>query len=104
VATLSINTQEEIKFQNIRADVPIKSSPFVRAEVGEWEMGAHVEAGVVMTAAGAQQYAPILSANDARKLAKWLNRAADLLDGCAKTEKKNNKKRTHYEEDDDNSY
>jgi hypothetical protein len=104
VATLRINTQEEIEFQNIRADLAAKAAPFVRAEVGEWEMGKHVEAGVVVDAAGTQLYAPILSANDARKLAKWLNRAADLLDGCAKSEKKNSKKRTHYEEDDDNPY
>jgi hypothetical protein len=47
--------------------------------------------------------APLLTPADARKLAKWLNKAADELEG-PKSSKKPGHKQRHYEEDDDNNY
>lgn len=100
MATLSLNTPDAIEFKNVRPNVPANDAPAVLAQVGEWDMGPTTESGIVIDAFGTDTYAPILSANDARKFAKWLNRAADMLDNTASAPKKN-KKRTHYEEDDE---
>lgn len=100
MATLSLNTADAIEFKNIRPDVPANDAPVVLVQVGEWDMGKTAEAGVIVDAYGTDTYTPILTANDARKLAKWLNRAADILDNATNAPKKN-KKRTHYEEDDE---
>lgn len=103
MATLRINTPDEIEFQNFRADVSRTEVPYVIAQVGEWEMGAGVEAGIVVNAVGTEKYSPILSALDARKLAKWLNKAADALDGSTENHKKK-PKRAYYEQDDESNY
>jgi hypothetical protein len=100
VATLSLNTSDAIEFKNMRPDVPSNDAPVVLVQVGEWAMGKTAEAGIIVDAYGTDTYAPILTANDARKLAKWLNRAADTLDSAVSAPKKN-KKRSHYEEDDE---
>ncbi len=100
MATLSLNTPDAIEFKNMRPDVPANDAPVVLVQVGEWAMGKTTEAGVIVDAYGTDAYTPILTANDARKLAKWLNRAADILDNATSTPKKS-KKRTHYEEDDE---
>lgn len=100
MATLSLNTPEAIEFKNIHADLAPKDCPFIISQVGDWDCGGHVESGIVIDSAGTDVYPPILSANDARKLAKWLTRAADILDGAKEAPKKS-KRRTHYEEDDD---
>ena len=100
MATLSLNTADAIEFKNIRPDVLSNDAPAVLVQVGEWDMGKTVEAGVIVDAYGTDTYAPILTANDARKLAKWLNRAADILDNAANAPKKS-KKRAHYDEDDE---
>lgn len=101
MANLRINTLYEIEFQNFRAAVPNDELPYVSAQLGEWEIGSAIEAGIVIDAGGTQDYPPILTATDARKLAKWLNAAADALEGEVKKTKKH-KKRNHYEEEDDN--
>lgn len=101
MATLSLNTPDAIEFKNVHADIPTKDSPFVIAQLGDWECGNHVESGIVVDAMGTDAYPAILSAQDARKLAKWLTRAADALDGAKTTAIKKNKRRPHYEEDDD---
>jgi len=98
VATLSLNTADAIEFKNILANVSPKDSPAILAQVGDWEIGANVESGVVVDAYGTDTHPLILTANDARKLAKWLTRAADSIDDAAHPKKK---KRQRYEEDDD---
>jgi hypothetical protein len=97
VATLSLNTANEIEFKNLTANTAPTTAPTVLAQVGEWEVGNHVDAGVVIDTYG--EYPPMLTASDARKLAKWLVRAADSIDTAQNQPKK--KKRQHYEEDDD---
>lgn len=101
MANLRINTPDEIEFQNFRPGVAADNLPYMSAQLGDWEIGASVEAGVVIDSGGSSSYPPILSANDARKLAKWLNRAADVLDNSDNSAKKRNKKRSHYADDDD---
>ncbi len=98
MATLSLNTADAIEFKNLIANVPPKDAPVVSAQVGDWEIGAKIETGVVIDAYGTETHPAILTANDARKLAKWLNRAADAIDTPTQAKKK---KRQHYEEDDD---
>lgn len=104
MANIRINTPDEIEFQNFRTDVAKDQLPYISAQLGEWEMGDKLEAGIVIDAAGTAIYSPILSATDARKLAKWLNNAADTLEGLPNTTNKKHKKRTYYEEDDDTEY
>jgi len=95
VATLAENTPHSIQFVNADGS---KNSPTLSVQAGDWDAGDHVESGIVFDTFGEQ--APILSAADARKLAKWLTRAADIVDGVKNYDKKS-KPRHHYEEDDD---
>ncbi len=99
MATLSLNTADAIEFKNLLANVQPNDAPTILAQVGEWEIGQHIEAGIIIDAYGPTEHPPILSANDARKLAKWLTRAADSIDTAQRQPKK--KKKQHYEEDDD---
>jgi hypothetical protein len=101
VATVVVNTPDLIEFKNILAGANPKESPTVTAQSGSWDAGGHSESGVVIDVYGSQ--APLLTPSDARKLAKWLNKAADELDG-PKASKKPGYKQRHYEEDDDNNY
>jgi hypothetical protein len=96
VATLVENTPNHIQFVN--AVSGLKDAPTLSVQSGDWEAGDYVESGVVFDTLGEQ--APILTAADARKLAKWLTRAADALEGVKNSDKKN-KTRHRYEEDDD---
>ncbi len=78
-----------------------KDSPALIVQSGDWDIGDHVESGIVFDVFGDQP--PILTSADARKLAKWLTRAADNLDGVKKSEKKH-KQRHYYEQDDIDEY
>lgn len=96
MASLTINNPNTIEFANLSPSV--KDSPTLNVQCGEWESSGSFVAGVVFDVLGARM--PLLSAHDARKLAKWLNRAADTLDGVKNSGKKG-KSRRHYEEADD---
>lgn len=100
MATVAVNTPENIQFVNAEA-VPVKNAPTLMVQSGDWQIGPHVEPGVVFDVSGDE--APMLTANDVRKLAKWLNRAADNLDGLKNSEKKR-KTRQHYESDDEEDF
>lgn len=78
-----------------------KDSPILMIQSGDWDVGDHVESGIVFDTFGDQP--PILTSADARKLAKWLTRAADNLDGVKNSEKKH-KPRHYYEQDDIDEY
>lgn len=97
MATIVVNTPDNIQFVNA-TDRKTKESPTLVVQAGDWEIGDHVEAGIVFDLFGDQP--PLLTTIDARKLAKWLQRAADNLDGVKHSDKKH-KHRHHYEEDDD---
>lgn len=60
---------------------------------------AHLNAGFVFTAEG--DYSPVLSAKDARKLSRWLEKAADTLEGISPQKKQKKKKRHQYSDDDE---
>jgi hypothetical protein len=97
VATIVVNERDTIQFVNVVGDDK-KNAPTLLIQSGDWENDGSLEPGIVFDVVGEE--APILTANDARKLAKWLNRAADALDGTKNNDKKR-KTRGHYETDDD---
>lgn len=97
MATVVINKPDQIEFKNLITGKSPEDAPTVSLQAGDWDAGSHTEAGIVVDVFG--QQLPLLSPTDARKLAKWLTRAADELEGV-KSDKKR-KHRRHEEEDDD---
>jgi len=95
VATLELNTADEISFRNVIMDAKVVDYPALSAQLGIWELGQQTETGIVIDAING----PVLSPNNARKLAKWLTDAADQLDGSSTSKK--NKRRQHWEDDDE---
>jgi hypothetical protein len=71
----------------------------VLAELGVWETETGNSTGVVIDLLG-DNLPPLLSANDVRKLGKWLLRAAEALDGKPASDKKHRPRR-HYDEEDE---
>jgi hypothetical protein len=98
VATITINTAETIEFREAQPNLPPDAS-FVTVQLGKWELDNRVETGIIVDSNGLDVPPTILSANNARKLAKWLTRAADQLDATGSS--KSAKKRHYYEQDDD---
>jgi hypothetical protein len=94
--------QQSDSLIEIRANsMPVKAGeeiPTVLAEVGTWQVESGQSSGVLLDVYGA--VVPLLSANDARKLGKWLLRAAEELDG-KQTQERKNKPRRHYEDEYD---
>lgn len=101
MATITQNTAETIEFTEVRKDAS-KDYPYVVAQLGEWDIAGKQESGIVVDTSGPEILPAVLSANNARKLAKWLTRAADVLDG--EQNLKPSKKRQHYEPDDEENY
>jgi hypothetical protein len=100
VATVVVNTPDHIEFKNVIAVNTQDDSPTVSFQAGDWDAGSHTESGITVDVFGAQL--PLLSPADARKLAKWLNRAADELEGV-KADKKR-KYRPRCEDEEDNNF
>lgn len=98
MATVIRNTPDEIGFCNSTPGKTPADLPTVKAILGDWETGTSVEPGIVFEIYGDQF--PMLTAADARKLSKWLARAADALDDV-KPQKKKGSGKPHYEPDDD---
>lgn len=97
MATVVVNKPDHIEFSNVNTAKAPADSPTVSFQAGDWDAENYTEAGIVVDVFGSQL--PLLSPADARKLAKWLVRAADDLEGV-----KSDKKRKHRprpEEDDD---
>lgn len=98
MATVVINQADEIEFKNIGQNKP-EDAPTLNLQVGAFQVGDHREGGVVVDVFGAE--APLLTSNDARKLSKWLARAADVLDGDSKEKKPKSGRHWQHEQDDD---
>lgn len=97
MATVVVNRPDLIEFKNVTASCPAPDVPTLTGQAGVWDAGDHKETGIVVDISGVE--APLLTPADARKFAKWLNRAADELEG-PKPDKKNRPRR-HYEDEDD---
>lgn len=98
MATVVLNSSDAIQFVNISAK-PSQTDPTLILQAGDWQNDNSVESGIMFDVTG--QEAPILTADNARKLAKWLQRAADMLEGVKTNTKKRH--RFSYDEDDDNT-
>lgn len=101
MATVLMNTAYEIVFANQNIGQKAEDNPTVKVIAGDWQADGAVETGVVVEVYGDQF--PILTAVDARKLSKWLARAADALENV-KPQKKKGNTRQHYETDDSDDY
>ncbi len=101
MANITVNSAEMIQFVD-SAGKQSSETPTAVFQLGDWDAGSHVETGIMVDVSGAE--APLLNATNARKLAKWLLRAADLMDKSGEQEqtKKRNKPTYHEEDDDDN--
>ncbi len=85
----------------LRNAVPVKDGedpPTLLAEFGTWRTPQGLTSGVSVATYG--EAAPLLSPTDARKLAKWLHRAADELEGSNRRARPGAKP-SHYEQDDE---
>jgi hypothetical protein len=96
----SIISQTPDLFELKNPDGQDNDPPTLLVEVGAWKDEKGVQqSGVSVAVYGA--LAPLLSAGDARKFAKWLLKAADELEGAGKTpERKGQKKRRDFEDDE----
>ena len=98
MARIKLSTPDSIVFQDTScaADKPDAAGELV-VQLGDWDTTSGPQAGIVFDVTGLS--APLLSAYDVRKLAKWLSNSADVLEG--KTDKRQKKKRRRLEEEDD---
>lgn len=104
MATVVVNKPHVIEFKNLDPSLKADEVPTFIAQAGIWQThdNAGEETGIVLDVSG--NAAPLLTPTDARKLARWLTRAADELEGT-RTDKKQKKSRRHWgEEDDDDQY
>lgn len=99
MATVVVNKPDYIEFKNITATAKAQDdAPTVIFQAGDWDAGSHTESGITVDVFGSQL--PLLSPTDARKLAKWLNRAADDLEGVKQDKKRKNRPWTAADDDD----
>jgi hypothetical protein len=99
VATITINTDAAIEFKALCQNTSADASPFVIVQVGNWDIDGKQTTGIIVDCSGPDDAPAVLTGDNARKLAKWLTRAADTLDTSSGRSQK--KKRTHYEQDDE---
>jgi len=99
VATVTVNTDSAIEFKSICQNTPAADLPFVLAQVGNWDIEGKAATGIIIDCSDPSAVPAVLTGDNARKLAKWLTRAADKLDATESRALK--KKRVHYEQDDD---
>jgi hypothetical protein len=108
VATVFENRPDRIHFVNVGRELNSPDAPALVVQAGEWEIDQELAAaGVVFDTYG--KHAPLLLPADARKLAKWLTRAADALEGVKhhsdnKKGAHNKTRRRHEDDDDDLDY
>jgi hypothetical protein len=94
----------EIDIFELRNDVPtakLEDLPTLFAETGIWSTKTGDVAGISMTTYG--DVSTLVSPTEARKLAKWLTRAADALEGANSRKSRPGSKPSHYEPDDDDT-
>jgi hypothetical protein len=92
----------ELAVFELRNAVTVKNGedpPTLMVESGTWREPQGLISGVSVSTYG--DAAPILSPTEARKLAKWLNKAADELEGANNRKSKPGSKPSHYEQDEE---
>ena len=100
MATVVVNRPDLIEFKNISGSAPTDKPPTLNVQAGIWQIDDNTdEAGIVFEISG--NNAPLLNAADARKLARWLTRAADDLEGAAEKKKQKPKRQRAYDDNED---
>lgn len=95
MAQTIINTAEALQLCNPDATIPQDSVPNLIIQLV-------AASGICFDVTGDMM--PLLTANDARKVAKWLNKAAELLDGTKTVKRKGQKKSHDWGDDLDEQY
>lgn len=96
------NSDVYISFVNRHKNFSEDDTPRLIVESGQFEhTDGTVISGVTFVTEGV--LVPLLTAKEARKLSKWLDRAADQIDGI-KSSASRKKRRHEYDEDDDDCY
>lgn len=100
MATVVVNRPDLIEFKNISVKAPTDKPPTLNVQAGVWQVDDQTdEAGIVFEVSG--NNAPLLNAADARKLARWLTKTADDLEGAADKKKQKPKRHRNYDDSDD---
>lgn len=92
----------EIDIFELQNDVPVakgEDQPTFLAEAGTWKTKTGQITGISVTTYG--EVAPLVSPTEARKLAKWLIRAAEDLEGADSRKSRPGSKPSHYDQDDE---
>ncbi len=92
----------ELDIFELRNDVPAangQDQPTILLESGTWNTKTGDVTGICVSVFG--DLAPIISPTEARKVAKWLVRAAEELEGANGRKARPGSKPSHYELDDD---
>lgn len=100
MATVFVNRPDLIEFKNVDPTIAAADAPTLTVTAGIWQTDSSAagEAGVAFDVSG--NSVPLLTPADARKLARWLTRTADDLEGV-KHDKKKNKQKRHWEDEND---
>ncbi|NDD53112.1 hypothetical protein EBZ39_04395 [bacterium] len=100
MANVAINSHDTLQFVNIGNNgKKTETDPTVLFQAGEWGIDGKTETGIIVDVFGDQM--PLLTTTNARKLARWLEKAADNLDGV---KHRNNKRGKNLDEDDSNNF
>lgn len=94
----------ELDIFELRNDIPVpegEEQPTLLLESGTWNTRQGTISGISVSTFG--DVAPLVSPTEARKLAKWLQRAADELEGDDDRKPRPGSKRSHYELDEEDA-
>lgn len=100
MSDIKICTEDMFELRNPRAVPQGEDPPTLLLEAGTWNTGDGQKSGISVSAFG--EFAPLIEPRDAKRLAKWLEAAADLLSGEKKKngDRRGPKKRRDDEDDD----
>jgi len=100
VSDIKICTEDVFELRNPANPPPGEDPPTLLLEAGIWTTADGKKSGISVSAFG--ELAPLLEPRDAKRLAKWLENAADILSGEKKkhNDRKGPKKRRDYEDDE----
>lgn len=100
MSDIKINADDVFELRNPASKEAPNDPPTLSCEMGVWDSGNGSKSGVTIATYG--ELSPLVEPHDVRRLAKWLNAAADALMGEKQSKKRKNNR--HYEEDEDNEY
>lgn len=100
MARITVNLPDQIVFED--SDPRFKTAPTLSVQAGVWAEQENQETGIVFDVYGDEL--PLLSAHDARKLAKWLNAFAEQVDGKHAEKRHKGRRHNHNAADDEDDF